>query len=188
MKSKILILLLIFSIGMTGCRNYTNSRVKDTETGSYSENDLKNALDEEQAALNNAPKLSNDSTILQDALNKCDDLKMDKTIDVVIYKSKNFEFQFGANEIGVIYFTIYNSHPLNSEKTMTELYRILEIIMEILGEDFDQKPIVKCLENLDYSKSNDIYENDYSDKIKLFSSIWNDGFKNCVDFRINPKD
>lgn len=191
MKNKILLMIMIaICLCIAGCRNYTATRTNDSkEDNSYSDEELK-AIEEEEEAVNNAPKFSSNSESLRNALKNLDYLKyeVDGENETVKYKSNYFEFLFGTNEIGTIYFIIYDSYPLKNKALMSEFWSTIKTIMSVLNADFEKAPIIQSFNNLDHSKARDIYENNYNDNIGLFSNVWNDGIKDCVDFRIIPKN
>ena len=191
MKNKILIILMIvICLCISGCRNYTATRKNDNkEDSSYSEEEKK-ADKEERDAVENAPKFSSSSESLRNALKNLDYFKVEVDNDAkcVTYKSDNFELWFGIDEIDTIYFILYDSYPMKNKALISEFWNTIKTIMYVLNTDFDKEPIIKSFNNLDYSKARDTYENNYNENIGLFSNVWNDGVKDCVDFRIIPKN
>ena len=71
--------------------------------------------------------------------------------------------------------------------TMTNLYEVIRIISEELNTDYNEDAIIESIKNVDYSEALRSYKNDYSSNIELFSILWNDGTKDCIDLRIQPR-
>lgn len=186
MKAKLtLIFCVICLLLAAGCRNYTASRNSSSKDNEYDGQ----AIEEENNALENRPLLSNDGTGLWEELKSREkfDYSYDDKGDTVTLKSKNFEITSGGKEIGVIYITIYNDHPLDDQAVRDELFELLKTISEYLNVPYNEQAIIDNISNVNYSVEGDSYKCEYSESIDLFCCLWNDGIRDCIDFRIMPK-
>lgn len=185
MRNKIIMFLtalLVFSL--TSCRNYTSTR-NDKKPESNNEQ----AVQEEKDALDNMPRLSLNGIELWETIGRKDGFSFDynKTEDRVSLESDNMQIVAGGEKIGVVYFVLYDANPLDNNKLKEELFDVVNIISEYTGIQYNENAIIESLNNVDYSKVRDSYSNNYSNNVELYSCLWNDGKKDCIDFRIIPK-
>lgn len=185
MKKRALILLLLAMTLMTGCHNYTATRNNEQER---SEADAK-AIKEEQDAIDNSPKLSKCGMELWDRLESEIGFKKtyDKRSDNITLRSDNMEITGGGQEIGVIYFTLYSEYPLDDLEIKGELLEVVKIISDHVGVSYNENAVIENIANVDRSKVRDSLNTDYAENIELYSCLWNDGIKECIDLRIVPK-
>ncbi|MBR6599750.1 MAG: hypothetical protein IKK88_05565 [Oscillospiraceae bacterium] len=187
MKNKKIYLLLtcILLVCLTGCRDYTAHGRSNDENNTVNEQ----AIKEENDAVKYSATLSENGMKIWKKIKKLDgyEYSYDKKADTVTLKSEYFEIVSGGKDVKTIYFTIYRKYPLDDEKTMTNLYEVIRIISEELNTDYNEDAIIESIKNVDYSEALRSYKNDYSSNIELFSILWNDGTKDCIDLRIQPR-
>ena len=97
------------------------------------------------------------------------------------------EISLTEKDVKTIYFVIFDSHPLENEKISNELFSVIKTISAFLNTEYNEDAVKESLNNVDYSPACNNYDNDYSDSLYLFSNLWNDGTRDCIDFRIYPK-
>lgn len=187
MKSRILIGTLAAITLLTGCRDYTAFGRNTSED--IDQDVLNQAIEEEKNAMKNAGIITTKGKRLANTLssNYNFDYSVDKQGSITL-TSPNMEIYLTEEDVKTIYFILFDGHPLENEKIIKELYSVMNDISGFLNVTYNESAINESLSNVDYSLAYNNYTNDYSEDLYLFSNLWNDGTRDCIDFRIYPKD
>ena len=184
---KIFILAFTLTFILTGCRDYTAAGRKNADN-TTDENSLAQAVEEENQAMRNAGIITGKGKKLAKEINAENtySYSSDKQGNITLL-SESMEISLTEKDVKTIYFVIFDSHPLENEKISNELFSVIKTISAFLNTEYNEDAVKESLNNVDYSPACNNYDNDYSDSLYLFSNLWNDGTRDCIDFRIYPK-
>ena len=187
MKRSVLLVCLSLSLLLTSCRDYTaagrkaDNKEKDTDLVSQAIEEEKNAVLNADVITNNGKKLAKE---ISSELNFDYSTDKDGAIELL---SEHMKIELTSKNVKTIYFTIFEAYPLENEAVSSELFSVMKIVSDYLDISYNEDAIIENIRNVDRSDAHNNYDTDYSDNLYLFCNLWNDGSKDCIDFRIYPR-